>query len=141
MFIATNRRLGNIDMTVTKDWSSSTSLLDALKNSDIVPVVKLVVDTDKTSAVPPGEDQKIEDIINYDTNKITLTNDQVPILNNEGKQATAIQRLLDENGEPVETGMFGVGHDSQQVFVEPRVDRTHHRVVVRVHLVAGGVLP
>ena len=63
LFIATNRRLGNIDMTVTKDWSSSTSLLDALKNSDIVPVVKLVVDTDKTSAVPPGEDQKIEDII------------------------------------------------------------------------------
>ena len=45
------------------------------------------------------------------------------------------------NGEPVETGMFGVGHDSQQVFVEPRVDRTHHRVVVRVHLVAGGVFP
>ena len=106
LFIATNRRLGNIDMTVTKDWSSSTSLLDALKNSDIVPVVKLVVDTDKTSAVPPGEDQKIEDIINYDTNKITLTNDQVPILNNEGKQATAIQRLLDENGEPVETLYF-----------------------------------
>ena len=106
LFIATNRRLGNIDMTVTKDWSSSTSLLDALKNSDIVPVVKLVVDTDKTNAVPPGEDQKIEDIINYDTNKITLTNDQVPILNNEGKQATAIQRLLDENGEPVETLYF-----------------------------------
>lgn len=105
-YVATNRRLGNIDMTVTKDWSSSTSLLDALKNSDIVPVVKLVVDTDKTSAVPPGEDQKIEDIINYDTNKITLTNDQVPILNNEGKQATAIQRLLDENGEPVETLYF-----------------------------------
>ena len=106
LFIATNRRLGNIDMTVTKDWSSSTSLLDALKNSDIVPVVKLVVDTDKTNAEPPGEDQKIEDIINYDTNKITLTNDQVPILNNEGKQATAIQRLLDENGEPVETLYF-----------------------------------
>ena len=105
-YVATNRRLGNIDMTVTKDWSSSTSLLDALKNSDIVPVVKLVVDTDKTNAEPPGEDQKIEDIINYDTNKITLTNDQVPILNNEGKQATAIQRLLDENGEPVETLYF-----------------------------------
>lgn len=105
-YVATNRRLGNIDMTVTKDWSSSTSLLDALKNSDIVPVVKLVVDTDKTNAEPPGENQNIEDIINYDTNKITLANDQVPILNNEGKQATAIQRLLDENGEPVETLYF-----------------------------------
>ena len=77
-----------------------------MKNSNIVPVVKLVVDTDKTNAEPPGENQNIEDIINYDTNKITLTNDQVPILNNEGKQATAIQRLLDENGEPVETLYF-----------------------------------
>ena len=106
LFIATNRRLGNIDITVTKEWKDGGALREALQKSDIVPVVKLVVDTDKTNAEPPGEDQKIEDIINYDTNKITLTNDQVPILNNEGKQATAIQRLLDENGEPVETLYF-----------------------------------
>lgn len=105
-YVATNRRLGNIDMTVTKEWKDGGALREALQKADIVPVVKLVVDTDRTSAEPPGEDQKIEDIINYDTNKITLTNDQVPILNNEGKQATAIQRLLDENGEPVETLYF-----------------------------------
>ena len=106
LFIATNRRLGNIDMTVTKDWSSSTSLLDALKNSDIVPVVKLVVDTDKTSAVPPGEDQKIEDIINYKDNTITLTNEPVPIQGQApGSKADAIQPLI-VGDEPVEELYF-----------------------------------
>ena len=105
-YVATNRRLGNIDMTVTKEWKDGGALREALQKADIVPVVKLVVDTGRTSAEPPGEDQKIEDIINYDTNEITLTNDKVPILNNEDKQATAIQRLLDENGKPVETLYF-----------------------------------
>lgn len=106
LFIATNRRLGNIDMTVTKDWSSSTSLLDALKNSDIIPVVKLVVDTDKTSAVPPGEDQKIEDIINYKDNTITLTNEPVPIQGQApGSKAGAIQPLI-VGDEPVEELYF-----------------------------------
>ena len=105
-YVATNRRLGNIDMTVTKDWSSSTSLLDALKNSDIVPVVKLVVDTDKTSAVPPGEDQKIEDIINYKDNTITLTNEPVPIQGQApGSKADAIQPLI-VGDEPVEELYF-----------------------------------
>lgn len=105
-YVATNRRLGNIDMTVTKDWSSSTSLLDALKNSDIVPVVKLVVDTDKTSAVPPGEDQKIEDIINYKDNTITLTNESVPIQGQApGSKADAIQPLI-VGDEPVEELYF-----------------------------------
>ena len=106
LFIATNRRLGNIDMTVTKDWSSSTSLLDALKNSDIVPVVKLVVDTDKTNAEPPGEDQKIEDIINYKDNTITLTNEPVPIQGQApGSKADAIQPLI-VGDEPVEELYF-----------------------------------
>ncbi len=105
-YVATNRRLGNIDITVTKDWSSSTSLLDALKNSDIVPVVKLVVDTDKTSAVPPGEDQKIEDIINYKDNTITLTNEPVPIQGQApGSKADAIQPLI-VGDEPVEELYF-----------------------------------
>ena len=105
-YVATNRRLGNIDMTVTKDWSNSTSLLDALKNSDIVPVVKLVVDTDKTSAVPPGEDQKIEDIINYKDNTITLTNEPVPIQGQApGSKADAIQPLI-VGDEPVEELYF-----------------------------------
>ena len=105
-YVATNRRLGNIDMTVTKDWSSSTSLLDALKNSDIVPVVKLVVDTDKTNAEPPGEDQKIEDIINYKDNTITLTNEPVPIQGQApGSKADAIQPLI-VGDEPVEELYF-----------------------------------
>ena len=105
-FTITNRRLGNIDMTVTKDWSSSTSLLDALKNSDIVPVVKLVVDTDKTNAEPPGEDQKIEDIINYKDNTITLTNEPVPIQGQApGSKADAIQPLI-VGDEPVEELYF-----------------------------------
>ena len=106
LFIATNRRLGNIDMTVTKDWSSSTSLLDALKNSDIIPVVKLVVDTDRTSAEPPGEDQKIEDIINYKDNTITLTNEPVPIQGQApGSKADAIQPLI-VGDEPAEELYF-----------------------------------
>lgn len=106
LFIATNRRLGNIDITVTKDWSSSTSLLDALKNSDIIPVVKLVVDTDRTSAEPPGEDQKIEDIINYKDNTITLTNEPVPIQGQApGSKADAIQPLI-VGDEPAEELYF-----------------------------------
>ena len=105
-YVATNRRLGNIDMTVTKEWKDGGALREALQKADIVPVVKLVVDTGRTSAEPPGEDQKIEDIINYDTNKITLTNDQVPIQGQApGSKADAIQPLI-VGDEPAEELYF-----------------------------------
>lgn len=69
-------------------------------------MVKLVVDTDKTSAVPPGEDQKIEDIINYKDNTITLTNEPVPIQGQApGSKADAIQPLI-VGDEPVEELYF-----------------------------------
>ena len=106
LFIATNRRLGNIDITVTKEWKDGGALREALQKADIVPVVKLVVDTDKTSAVPPGEDQKIEDIINYKDNTITLTNEPVPIQGQApGSKAGAIQPLI-VGDEPVEELYF-----------------------------------
>ena len=105
-YVATNRRLGNIDMTVTKEWKDGGALREALQKADIVPVVKLVVDTDKTSAVPPGEDQKIEDIINYKDNTITLTNEPVPIQGQApGSKAGAIQPLI-VGDEPVEELYF-----------------------------------
>ena len=106
LFIATNRRLGNIDMTVTKEWKDGGALREALQKADIVPVVKLVVDTDKTNAEPPGEDQKIEDIINYKDNTITLTNEPVPIQGQApGSKADAIQPLI-VGDEPVEELYF-----------------------------------
>ena len=105
-YVATNRRLGNIDITVTKEWKDGGALREALQKADIVPVVKLVVDTDKTSAVPPGEDQKIEDIINYKDNTITLTNEPVPIQGQApGSKADAIQPLI-VGDEPVEELYF-----------------------------------
>ena len=105
-YVATNRRLGNIDITVTKEWKDGGALREALKKADIVPVVKLVFDTDKTSAVPPGEDQKIEDIINYKDNTITLTNEPVPIQGQApGSKADAIQPLI-VGDEPVEELYF-----------------------------------
>ena len=105
-YVATNRRLGNIDMTVTKEWKDGGALREALQKADIVPVVKLVVDTDKTNAEPPGEDQKIEDIINYKDNTITLTNEPVPIQGQApGSKADAIQPLI-VGDKPVEELYF-----------------------------------
>ena len=84
-YVATNRRLGNIDMTVTKDWSSSTSLLDALKNSDIVPVVKL--DFADSNSAEDGE-------IDYDKGTVKLVEENVPITGQDHETTTGAIQVL-----------------------------------------------
>lgn len=53
LFIVTNRRLGNVDLTVTKEWQDGDQLEKLLAESEIVPVVKLVFDEEKNNAEPP----------------------------------------------------------------------------------------
>ena len=84
-YVATNRRLGNIDMTVTKDWSGSTSLLDALKNSDIVPVVKL--DFADSNSAEDGE-------IDYDKGTVKLVEENVPITGQDHETTTGAIQVL-----------------------------------------------
>lgn len=95
LFIVTNRRLGNVDLTVTKEWQDGDQLEKLLAESEIVPVVKLVFDEEKNNAEPPEGVTSI----NYDTGTVQIGNEEVQI---EGKDGTspeeAIQPLL-ENGE------------------------------------------
>lgn len=93
LFIVTNRRLGNVDLTVTKEWQDGDQLEKLLAESEIVPVVKLVFDEEKNNAAP------IEGAIDYTEGTVQIGNEEVQI---EGKDGTspeeAIQPLL-ENGE------------------------------------------
>lgn len=93
LFIVTNRRLGNVDLTVTKEWQDGGQLQELLKGSNVVPVVKLVFDEEKNNAAP------IENAINYETGKIKIGNEAVEIKGKEeDSREEAIQPLL-ENGE------------------------------------------
>ena len=93
LFIVTNRRLGNVDLTVTKKWQDGGQLQELLKGSNVVPVVKLVFDEEKNNAAP------IENAINYETGKIKIGNEAVEIKGKEeDSREEAIQPLL-ENGE------------------------------------------
>ena len=95
LFIVTNRRLGNVDLTVTKEWQDGGQLRNLLEAEDIVPVVKLIFDEEKNNAEPPESVTSI----NYDTGTVQIGHEEVQI---EGKDGTspeeAIQPLL-ENGE------------------------------------------
>ena len=52
-----------------------------------------------------------------------------------------IIRDIGMNRKPFESGMGYIGNDSQDIFVEPRVNRSHHRVVVRIHRITRCILP
>ena len=95
LFIVTNRRLGNVDLTVTKEWQDGGQLQESLKGSNVVPVVKLVFDDEKNNAEPPAGVTSI----NYDTGTVQIGNEAVEIKGKEkDSREEAIQPLL-ENGE------------------------------------------
>lgn len=86
VFTVTNRRLGIIDLTVTKTWvdgdnSETELLMDALAENDLALALYLKFDPD---FVP--EDNEYE--IDYVNNTITLGNEVVDIRDNTGKKGT-----------------------------------------------------
>lgn len=86
VFTVTNRRLGIIDLTVTKTWvdgdnSETELLMDALAENNLALALYLKFDPD---FVP--EDN--EYIIDYVNNTITLGNEVVDIRDNTGKKGT-----------------------------------------------------
>ena len=94
-FIVTNRRLGNVDLTVTKEWQDGDQLEKLLAESEIVPVVKLVFDEEKNNAEPPEGVTSI----NYDTGTVQIGNEEVQIKDDKEGNAEAIQ-LLPLEDEP-----------------------------------------
>ena len=96
LFIVTNRRLGNVDLTVTKEWQDGSQLQELLKGSNVVPVVKLVFDEEKNNAEPPGN---VNNPIDYKKDTVQIGNEAVEIKGKEeDSREEAIQPLL-ENGE------------------------------------------
>ena len=96
LFIVTNRRLGNVDLTVTKEWQDGSQLQESLKGSNVVPVVKLVFDEEKNNAEPPGN---VNNPIDYKKGTVQIGNEEVQIKGKDGTSPEeAIQPLL-ENGE------------------------------------------
>ena len=95
LFIVTNRRLGNVDLTVTKEWQDGGQLQESLKGSNVVPVVKLVFDDEKNNAEPPAGVTSI----NYDTGTVQIGNEAVEIKGKEeDSREEAIQPLLEDEG-------------------------------------------
>lgn len=96
-YTVSNRRLGNIDITVEKNWVDGESeyenntkrqeLINALDNIGYELVLKL--------EFAPGYENK-GFIINYEDDTVFLVNEKVPILDNNGNYTTAIQRVNTE---------------------------------------------
>ena len=89
-YVATNRRLGNIDITVTKEWKDGGALREALQKADIVPVVKLNF-ADGNSA-EGGE-------INWQEGTVKLVDEGVPITGQDYKTPTGAIQVLPLNEE------------------------------------------
>ena len=96
LFIVTNRRLGNVDLTVTKEWQDGDQLEKLLAESEIVPVVKLVFDEEKNNAEPPGN---VNNPIDYKKGTVQIGNEEVQIKDDKEGNAEAIQ-LLPLEDEP-----------------------------------------
>ena len=96
LFIVTNRRLGNVDLTVTKKWQDGDQLEKLLAESEIVPVVKLVFDEEKNNAEPPGN---VNNPIDYKKGTVQIGNEEVQIKDDKEGNAEAIQ-LLPLEDEP-----------------------------------------
>ena len=96
LFIVTNRRLGNVDLTVTKKWQDGGQLQELLKESNVVPVVKLVFDEEKNNAEPPGN---VNNPIDYKKGTVQIGNEEVKIKGKEeDSREEAIQPLLEDEG-------------------------------------------
>ncbi len=96
LFIVTNRRLGNVNLTVTKKWQDGDQLEKLLAESEIVPVVKLVFDEEKNNAEPPGN---VNNPIDYKKGTVQIGNEEVQIKDDKEGNAEAIQ-LLPLEDEP-----------------------------------------
>ena len=96
LFIVTNRRLGNVNLTVTKKWQDGGQLQESLKYSNVVPVVKLVFDEEKNNAEPPGN---VNNPIDYKKGTVQIGNEEVQIKDDKEGNAEAIQ-LLPLEDEP-----------------------------------------
>ena len=95
LFIVTNRRLGNVNLTVTKEWQDGSQLQELLKGSNVVPVVKLVFDEEKNNAEPPEDVTSID----YDKDTVQIGNEAVKIKGKEeDSREEAIQPLLEDEG-------------------------------------------
>ena len=100
VFTVTNRRLGIIDLTVTKTWvdgdnSETELLMDALKANNLALALYLKFDPD---FVPEDNEYKID----YVNNTITLGNEVVDIRDNTGKKG-------DRQGHPAHHAGPGCG--------------------------------
>ncbi len=96
LFIVTNRRLGNVNLTVTKKWQDGGQFQESLKGSNAVPVVKLVFDEEKNNAEPPGN---VNNPIDYKKGTVQIGNEEVQIKDDKEGNAEAIQ-LLPLEDEP-----------------------------------------
>ena len=96
LFIVTNRRLGNVNLTVTKKWQDGGQFQELLKDSNAVPVVKLVFDEEKNNAEPPGN---VNNPIDYKKGTVQIGNEEVQIKDDKEGNAEAIQ-LLPLEDEP-----------------------------------------
>lgn len=106
VFTVTNRRLGIIDLTVTKTWvdgdnSETELLMDALAENNLALALYLKFDPD---FVPEDNDY----IIDYKNNTITLGNEVVDIRDNTGKKGTgkAIQPITRDQAVEGETKYY-----------------------------------
>lgn len=106
VFTVTNRRLGIIDLTVTKTWvdgdnSETELLMDALAENNLALALYLKFDPD---FVPEDNEYKID----YVNNTITLGNEVVDIRDNTGKKGTgkAIQPITWDQAETGETEYY-----------------------------------
>ena len=106
VFTVTNRRLGIIDLTVTKTWvdgdnSETELLMDALKANNLALALYLKFDPD---FVPEDNDYEID----YKNNTITLGNEVVDIRDNTGKKGTgkAIQPITRDQAVEGETKYY-----------------------------------
>lgn len=106
VFTVTNRRLGIIDLTVTKTWvdgdnSETELLMDALAENNLALALYLKFDPD---FVPEDNDYEID----YENNTITLGNEVVDIRDNTGKKGTgkAIQPITWDQAVEGETEYY-----------------------------------
>ena len=106
VFTVTNRRLGIIDLTVTKTWvdgdnSETELLMDALAENNLALALYLKFDPD---FAPEDNDY----IIDYKNNTITLGNEVVDIRDNTGKKGTgkAIQPITRDQAVEGETKYY-----------------------------------
>ena len=105
MWTVTNRRLGNVDLTVTKDWRDGNgegvdALQAAMAGTGLTLAVKLEISAsdDAENAFRIYDDEQ-------GNGHVTLGGEDVPIMDNEGQPVSSVQPILTED-EKIETIYF-----------------------------------